>query len=145
MATFWKTHHLYPARTLRFVIFDAEESGLNGSFYYVDNTINGDLKNVIAMINEEQNGIAYPLRYLGKLSNPVLPFYIFTSPLQNNNSYGKRDRLTQQQRNNITLFNALMQEAISAVFTQFRAMGYQMLSYHNDNHQDVLEPIFTPD
>ncbi|HEX6483612.1 MAG TPA: M28 family peptidase [Ktedonobacteraceae bacterium] len=145
MATYWKSHHLYPARTLRFVIFDAEESGLNGSFYYVDNTINGDLKNVIAMINEEQNGIAYPLRYLGKLSNPLLPFYIFTSPLQNNGFYGGRDRLTQQQRNNITLFNALMQEAVSAVFAQFRAMDYQMLSYHGDNHQDILEPIFTPD
>jgi hypothetical protein len=144
LATYWKSHHLYPARTLRFVIFDAEESGLNGSFYYVDNTINGDLKNVVAMINEEQNGIAYPLHYLGKLSNPVLPFYIFTSPLQNNGFYEGRDRLTQQQRNNITLFNALMQEAISAVFAQFRAMGYQMLSYHSDNNQDVLEPIFTP-
>jgi hypothetical protein len=97
------------------------------------------------MINEEQNGIAYPLRYLGKLSNPVLPFYIFTSPLQNNGSYKGQDRLTQQQRNNITLFNALMQEAVSAVFAQFRTMGYQMLSYHGSNNQDVLEPIFTPE
>jgi hypothetical protein len=85
------------------------------------------------------------LHYLGKLSNPVLPFYIFTSPLQNNGFYKGRDRLTQQQRNNITLFNALMQEAVSAVFAQFRAIGYQMLSYHGDNNQDVLGPIFTPD
>lgn len=145
LAAYWKSHHVYPARTLRFVIFDAEESGLYGSYYYVDNTINGDSKNVIAMINEEQNGIAYPLRYLGQLSNPVLPFYIFTSPLQNNDFYQGRDKLTPQQRNNITLFNALMQEAISAVFEQFRAMGYQALSYHDGNHQDVLQPIFTPD
>ena len=145
LATYWKSHHVYPARTLRFVIFDAEESGLNGSFYYVDNTINGDSKNVIAMINEEQNGIAYPLRYLGQLSNPVLPFYIFTSPLQNNDFYQGRDKLTPQQRSNITLFNGLMQEAVSAVFEQFRAMGYQALSYHGGNHQDVLQPIFTPD
>jgi hypothetical protein len=145
LAAYWKSHHVYPARTLRFVIFDAEESGLNGSFYYIDNTTNGDSKNVIAMINEEQNGIAYPLRYLGQSSNPPLPFYIFTSPLQNNDFYQGRDKLTQQQRSNITLFNALMQEAISAVFEQFRAMGYQMLSYHSGNHQDVLQPIFTPD
>ena len=145
LAAYWKSHHVYPARTLRFVIFDAEESGLNGSFYYVDNTINGDIKNVTAMINEEQNGIAYPLRYLGQSSNPLLPFYIFTSPLQNNDFYRGRDKLTQQQRSNISLFNALMQEAVSAVFEQFRAMGYQVLSYHGDNHQDVLQPIFTPD
>ncbi len=145
LAAYWKSHHLYPARTLRFVIFDAEESGLNGSFYYVDNTINGDIKNVMAMINEEQNGIAYPLRYLGQQSNPLLPFYIFTSPLQNNDFYQGRDKLTQQQRDNITLFDALMQEAITSVFAQFRALGYQMLSYHDSNHQDVLQPIFTPD
>ncbi|HJT54851.1 MAG TPA: M28 family peptidase, partial [Ktedonobacteraceae bacterium] len=145
LAAYWQSHHLYPARTLRFVIFDAEESGLNGSFYYVDNTVNGDIKNIVAMINEEQNGIAYPLRYLGQVSNPVLPFYIFTSPLQNNDFYSGRDKLTQQQRGNITLFDALMQEAITDVFAQFRAMGYQMLSYHNSNHQDVLQPIFTPD
>src|SRR5258708_22790499 len=145
LATYWKSHHVYPARTLRFVIFDAEESGLNGSFYYVDNTINGDSKNVIAMINEEQNGIAYPLRYLGQLSNPVLPFYIFTSPLQNHDFYQGRDKLTPQQRSNITLFNGLMQEAVSAVFEQFRAIGYQALSYHGGNHPDVLPPIFTPD
>lgn len=145
LAAYWKSHHLYPARTLRFVNFDAEESGLNGSFYYVDNTINGDIQNVVAMINEEQNGIAYPLRYLGQLSNPVLPFYIFTSPLQNVSFYQGRDKLTPQQRNNITLFDALMQEAITDAFAQFRAMGYQMLSYHNNNNQDVLQPIFTPD
>ncbi|HLH60802.1 MAG TPA: M28 family peptidase [Ktedonobacteraceae bacterium] len=145
LAAYWKSHHLYPARTLRFVIFDAEESGLNGSFYYVDNTVNGDIHNIVAMINEEQNGIAYPLRYLGQLSNPLLPLYIFTSPLQNNDFYRGRDKLTQQQRDSITLFDALMQEAISASFVQFRAMGYQMLSYHGSNHQDVLQPIFTPD
>src|SRR5260221_14165537 len=80
LAAYWKSHHVYPARTLRFVIFDAEESGLNGPFYYVDNTINGDIKNVTAMINEEQKGIAYPLRYLGPSSNQLLTFYIFTPP-----------------------------------------------------------------
>ncbi|MGN6794533.1 MAG: M28 family metallopeptidase, partial [Streptosporangiaceae bacterium] len=36
MAAFWHAHHLYPARTLRFVLFDAEEQGLFGSYEYVN-------------------------------------------------------------------------------------------------------------
>src|SRR6266699_4916357 len=76
MGEYWRSHHTYPARTLRFVIFDAEEQGLYGSFHYVNDTINGDISNVVAMFNEEQNGIAYPLRFLGKTANPLLPFYV---------------------------------------------------------------------
>src|SRR5205085_6591435 len=41
MGDYWHIHHVYPARTLRFVIFDAEEQGLFGSFHYLNSTING--------------------------------------------------------------------------------------------------------
>jgi len=33
--SYWHSHHIYPARTLRFVIFDCEEQGIFGSFHYV--------------------------------------------------------------------------------------------------------------
>src|SRR5213593_3784890 len=101
MGMYWRSHHTYPARTLRFVIFDAEEQGLIGSFHYVNDTLNGDLSNVVAMINEEQNGIAYPLRYLGKLSNPLMPLHIKVSPASH---YVNRDPLTQQQSDKIARF-----------------------------------------
>ena len=145
MGAYWLSHQLYPARTLRFVIFDAEEQGLYGSFHYLNNTINGDVKNLVAMFNEEQNGIDYPLRYLGQMSNPILPFYIDMSPLQNNQIYAHQDQLSQQQKNAITRFRSLMQQAVIASFAQFQKMGYQMLSYHNGNQQDVFQPIFTAD
>ncbi|MDQ2715289.1 MAG: M28 family peptidase [Chloroflexota bacterium] len=145
MASYWRAHHTGPERTLRFVIFDAEEQGLLGSFHYVNNTVNGDLHNIVAMFNEEQNGIAYPLRYQGLLNNPVLPFYIDLSPLQNNGLYPHQDQLSQQQVANITHFRALMQQAVVAAFQQFYAMGDQMLSYHASSNQDVFRPIFTPD
>jgi Peptidase family M28/PKD domain len=145
MGEYWRTHNTYPARTLRFVIFDAEEQGLFGSFHYVNSTINGDVKNLVAMFNEEQNGIAYPLSYLGQMSNPLLPFYIDMSPLQDNPLYAHQDRLSQQQKNNISHFRTLMQQAVVASFEQFRALGYQMLSYHTRNQHDVFQPIFTPD
>ncbi len=143
MGAYWHSHHLYPARTLRFVIFDAEEQGLLGSFYYLNSTINGDVKNLVAMFNEEQNGIAYPLRYLGQMSNPLLPFYIDMSPLQDNQLYAHQDQLSQQQKQNISHFRALLQQAVMASFEQFRAMSYQMLSYHASKQQDVFQPIFT--
>ena len=145
MGAYWRSHQLYPARTLRFVIFDAEEQGLYGSFHYLNSTTNGDVKNLVAMFNEEQNGIAYPLRYLGQLSNPILPFYIDLSPLQNNQLYAHQDQLSQQQKDNISHFRSLMQQAIIASFAQFQKMGYQMLSYHISNQPDVFQPIFTSD
>src|SRR5947209_8838126 len=145
MGKYWRAQHMHPARTLRFVIFDAEEQGLYGSFHYVNSTVNGDLSNIVAMFNEEQNGIAYPLRYLGQLSNPILPFYIDLSPLQSNPLYAHQDQLSQQQKNAISHFRTLMQQAVIASFAQFQKMGYQMLSYHNGNQQDVFQPIFTSD
>ncbi len=145
MGEYWRNHQLYPTRTLRFVIFDAEEQGLFGSFHYLNSTINGDVKNLVAMFNEEQNGIAYPLRYLGQMSNPILPFYIDMSPLQSNQLYAHQDQLSQQQKDNISHFRSLMQQAVIASFEQFQKMGYQVLSYHASNQQNVFQPIFTPD
>ena len=80
MAAFWRAHHLYPARTLRFVLFDAEEQGLFGSYEYVNKVARNNVADMTMMINEEQNGIAYPLRYLGKSSNPLMPLFAFLSP-----------------------------------------------------------------
>jgi PKD repeat protein len=145
LGEYWRSHHVYPARTLRFVIFDAEEQGLFGSFHYLNSTINGDVQNIVAMFNEEQNGIAYPLRYLGKTSNPLLPFYIDMSPLTNSDLYPAQSKLSQQQRDNITHFRQLMAQAVPAVFTQFQAMGFTTLTYHGDNNQDVSQPVFAPD
>ena len=145
MAQYWRSHHLYPARTLRFVIFDAEEQGLFGSFHYLNSTINGDVQNIVAMFNEEQNGIAYPLRFLGEMAYPLLPFYIYLTPLTNNNLYTRQSKLPQQQREKIAQFRTLMQQAIPAVFAQFQALGFQTLTYHGNNGLDFPQPIFTPD
>ncbi len=144
MGNYWRSHHVYPARTLRFVIFDAEEQGIYGSFHYLDSTVNGDVQNIVAMFNEEQNGIAYPLRYLGQAANPLLPFYIEMSPLQNSSLYPAQNKLSQTQQATIKNFRSLMQQAVVAAFAQFQALGFQGLTYHNDNNQDVAQPIFTP-
>ncbi|HEV2583608.1 MAG TPA: M28 family peptidase, partial [Ktedonobacteraceae bacterium] len=145
MAAYWRATQTYPARTLRFVIYDAEEQGLFGSFHYLNSTINGDIPNVVAMFNEEQNGIAYPLRYLGKASNPLYPFYISLAPLQNNGAYPDQSKLSPQQRAALARFRALMQQSVAPTFALFRSEGFQNLTYHTDSGQDAAQPIFTPD
>ncbi len=145
LGNYWRSHQAYPARTLRFVIFDAEEQGLLGSFHYLNSTVNGDVNNIMAMFNEEQNGIAYPLRYLGQMENPLLPFSIDMSPLTNTQLYPAQDKLSPEQREKITNFRALMQQAVPAVFQQFQALGYRGLTYHGNNKQEIAQPIFTPD
>jgi PKD repeat protein len=145
MAEYWRIHHVYPARTLRFVLFDAEEQGLYGSFHYLNSTVNGDVGNFVAMFNEEQNGIAYPLRFLGKMSNPLLPFYVDISPLQNNQLYPNQSQLPQTQIDRITRFRALLAEAYPAVFTEFQALGYTTLDYRDPSGQTDTQPVFTAD
>ncbi|GER86737.1 hypothetical protein KDW_08990 [Dictyobacter vulcani] len=134
MGNYWKQHHVAPQRTLRFVLFDAEEQGLYGSYHYVNSTVNGDLSNIVAMFNEEQNGIAYPLRYLGQMQNALMPFYVELSPVVNG-----------PQKEKIIQFRQLMGRAVPAVFQQIRNLGIQSLTYHGANKQDVAQPIFTND
>ncbi|MBO0796220.1 MAG: M28 family peptidase, partial [Ktedonobacteraceae bacterium] len=142
LAVYWHQHQLYPSRTIRFVIFDAEEQGLYGSFDYVNNTVNGDLSNIVAMINEEQNGIAYPLRYLGQMKYPLMPLEVWTSPLENNRAYPDLKPLSPDQKARIQRFNNLLRQGLPIVFQRLRELGYAGLTYHGDK-QDVAQPIFT--
>ncbi len=145
MGVYWRARHVYPARTLRFVIFDAEESGIYGSWHYVNQTANGDLGNIVAMINEEQNGIAYPLRFLGTASNPQLPLYVDMAPLQSNTLYPAQSQLPQAQRDAIQHVRGLISQSVPDAFAQFRALGYTTLDYRDNSGQATSQPIFTPD
>ncbi|HKR71310.1 MAG TPA: M28 family peptidase [Streptosporangiaceae bacterium] len=143
MAAFWRAHHVYPARTLRFVLFDAEEQGLFGSYEYVNKIARNNVRDITMMINEEQNGIAYPLRYLGKSSNPPMPLFAFLSPLSGNRVY--RDySVTRGQLAGLRRQRTLVKEAVAAAFRRYRAMGNQMLTYHAAAGADVWRPVFTP-
>ncbi len=143
MGEYWRSHHVYPARTVRFVIFDAEEQGLFGSFHYLNQTINGDLSNVLAMFNEEQSGINYPARFLGQVTEPFMPDYIDVTPLQDNAAYPGRTHLSPTQRDHVIHFRNLWQQAIPAVFAQFQAVGYSSLYYYDSHNQNTSQPIFT--
>lgn len=144
MTQFWRSHGLYPARTLRFVIFDAEEQGLLGSFNYVNEAANGSVPSIVAMFNEEQSGIGYPLRFLGQLANPLMPTHLFVSPTARGGLYRTLSLSASQVARNHA-FVALIKQATAGSFRAFRQLGYQELTYHGADGRQVWKPIFTPD
>ena len=143
MARFWRSRGLYPARTLRFVIFDAEEEGVFGSFDYVNESARETMPDVVAMFNEEQSGIGYPLRFLGQVANPVMPTHLFLSPTAPNAFY-RTLSLSPAQVASTQAFTALMRQAPAGAFGAFRQAGYQELTYHGAGGQQVWQPVFTP-
>lgn len=126
LGDYWRSHHLVPARTLRFVLFDAEEQGLLGSYHYLNSTVNGDTANIVGMLNEEQSGFSYPVRFLGLASNPVIPLHVW-------NTYNGR-----------TYFSQLIQAALSQVSGEMQTMGSTSMTYHGAQGHDARLPIFTP-
>jgi len=73
MLTYWSANHLWPARTVQFVLFDGEEEGLFGSFFYEANMMPigaVDSGLYVGMFNVDQNGIEYPARHLGTPDKP---------------------------------------------------------------------------
>jgi Peptidase family M28 len=78
MAPLWRLHR--PARTVAFVLFDGEEQGLIGSFSYARVYRQGAPYRIVALYNEEQNGVGYPIRPFGLATNPTLPEHVFVTP-----------------------------------------------------------------
>jgi hypothetical protein len=145
IGAYWRAQRHFPTRTLRFVLFDAEESGIYGSWHYVNQTVNGDLGQITAMINEEQNGIAYPLRFLGKVGNQLLPFYVDAAPTTSNGAYPAQSALPAAQRDAIQRFRNRLAPAVSAAFTDLRAHGYSALDYRGADGTAVTRSVFAPD
>ena len=56
----------WPARTIKVGLFDAEETGLNGSYYYAGNLLPaGPQGKYVLAANMDQNGMEYPAFHLG--------------------------------------------------------------------------------
>src|SRR5947209_8976335 len=66
MAAWWQSNGTWPARTYRLGLFDAEEVGLEGSYYYAHNLIPpGPQGQYVLVANMDQNGLEYPAFPLG--------------------------------------------------------------------------------
>jgi hypothetical protein len=80
LGAYWRQHGL-PALTVEFVLFDAEEQGLDGSIAYIYNFHHGAiLPAPLFMIDEEQSGVGYPVRPFGQQSAGILPTVAVETP-----------------------------------------------------------------
>jgi len=138
LANEWRSSQTWPARTLKFVLFDAEEQGILGSFHYVNQTLAGDRSQVVAMFDEEQNGVAYPARAFGRADQPFLPFITVTSPVSPSSLYQNTlgDGAHQAQ---FQAWQDFTRQAIGNAFSIMRAMRPSMMYLPGQ-----AQPIFTP-
>jgi hypothetical protein len=124
----YAANHTWPARTIKIALFDAEETGLNGSFYYAGHLIPAGPQGKYMMVaNMDQNGLEYPAYHFGStyyLNNLVKggvgPWRtnINASPLRKNLVYrGKAWQRIKANLPAIKRFRAALQRAVTEAFT----------------------------
>lgn len=123
----YEANGTWPARTLKVALFDAEETGLNGSRFYASNLIpRGPQGQYVLVANMDQNGMEYPAfhfgtdHYLNDLVNGgVGPWFtnINASPLAQNNIYsGQAWQSIQANMPAILAFRQALQDAVTRAF-----------------------------
>ena len=75
------------ARTIAFVLFDGEEQGLIGSLYFARHFQYGGSNRIVALYNEEQNGVGYPVRPFGDAAMAPLPEHVLVTPQHRGSRY----------------------------------------------------------
>jgi hypothetical protein len=135
MAPLWRLRR--PARTVAFVLFDGEEQGLIGSFSYARVYRHGAPYRIVALYNEEQNGVGYPIRPFGLATNPTLPEHMFVTPQRHGSRWARpaAPRFWPALRR----FVAALARARDRAFAALHAV-YPQLSYR----PAIRAPIFTP-
>jgi hypothetical protein len=134
----WDTNHTWPARTIKIGLFDAEETGLNGSVFYAENLIpQGPQGQYVLVANMDQNGLEYPAlhwgtdHYFNDLRNGgVGPWFtnINASPLEPNDIYNGDDfKNIEANLPAIKAFRAALTGSVTEAFqTLGRKYGFQV-------------------
>jgi hypothetical protein len=135
MAPLWRLHR--PARTVAFVLFDGEEQGLIGSFYYARVYRQGAPYRIVALYNEEQNGVGYPIRPFGLATNPTLPEHVFVTPQRHGSRW--TPPVAPRFWPALRRFTAALVRARERAFAALHAV-YPQLSYQ----PALSEPVFRP-
>jgi hypothetical protein len=129
----WQTNGTWPVRTVKIGLFDAEETGLNGSFYYAANLIpKGPQGRYVLVANMDQNGMEYPAyhwgtdHYLNNLrGGGVGPWYtnINASPLHPNAVYPANSQAWKNIKANLPAVKRFRSALSDSVREAFRVLG----------------------
>lgn len=138
LLNWWDANNTWPARTLKIGLFDAEETGLNGSFFYANNLIpQGPQGQYVLVANMDQNGLEYPAlhwgtdHYFNDLRNGgVGPWFtnINASPLEPNAIYNGDDfKNIEANMPAIKAFRSALQDSVTQAFQTLGAKyGFQV-------------------
>jgi hypothetical protein len=163
LTRWWTANGTWPIRTVKVGLFDAEETGLNGSSYYAAHLISqGRQGQYVLVANMDQNGIEYPAyhwgtdHYLNDLAGGgVGPWRtnINASPLSPNSVYhGRAWRNIAANLAAVKHFRAALQQSVTEAFHVLGARyGYHVplenpLLPTDPAHRNPLhsEPAYTP-
>jgi hypothetical protein len=129
MLTYWISHHEWPARTVQFALFDGEEEGLFGSFFYQANEMPVgavDAGDYVGMFNVDQNGIEYPARHFGTPDKPGQgPWFtnINETPQSDYSFYNENGQPYPRLLSNHTAIAAFHDETYNAINATFGELG----------------------
>lgn len=134
----WQANGTWPTRTLKIGLFDAEETGLNGSFFYASQLIpKGPQGQYVLVANMDQNGMEYPAyhwgtdHYLNNLTGGgVGPWYtnINASPLKPNPIYPPGSAAWKAIQANLPAIKTFRTNLESSVMQAFSVLGAK---YHH--------------
>lgn len=160
----WEANGTWPTRTVKLGLFDAEETGLNGSYFYAANLLpQGPQGKYVLVANMDQNGIEYPAYHWGTdhytnnlTGGGVGPWRtnINASPLSENNIYkGQAWQNIQANMPAIKHFRAALQDSVSQAFSTLGAKYHYRVPLENPllptepGKQNPVhsEPAYTPD
>jgi len=93
LTRWWEASETWPTRTIKVGLFDAEETGLNGSAYYASNLIPpGPQGKYVLVANMDQNGLEYPAYPAGTTQTTFGPHPWYTNinstPIKDFSIYG---------------------------------------------------------
>ncbi|HJP66859.1 MAG TPA: M28 family peptidase [Actinomycetota bacterium] len=122
----YQANGTWPKRTIKIGLFDAEETGLFGSYYYAEHLIpKGPQGQYVMVANMDQNGMEYPAYHLGTthytsdLVNGVGPWRtnINASPLRQNDIYTGDDwKRIQRNLPAIRRFRQALDDSVKLAF-----------------------------
>ena len=151
LTRWWQASGTWPTRTIKVGLFDAEETGLNGSNYYAGNLVPpGPQGRYILVANMDQNGLEYPAYPAGTTQTSFGPHPWYTninaSPLQFPNPVYDATAQAAIQANMpaIQHFRAALSEEVATAFHELGVKYNFSLPLENPIEQGRVVPAYRP-
>lgn len=154
LTAWWQANGTWPQRTIKVGLFDAEETGLNGSYYYAANLIpKGPQGQYVLVANMDQNGVEYPAYHLGTkryfTNNPFgdngpWRTNINASPLSSNSIYsGAAWQAISANLPAIQAFRAALADSVAEAFTTLGAAHNHQVPLENPLEAGATAPAYS--